>query len=165
MIVRDIATGEDLEAIIVPVEAKDFAIIARDKKRFGFDWKDYKKQEVYKLCLRNDDTILGLMGLTSHTDPGINAIEINLLESAAEHIGPDKKIDFIGGCLIAFACRESFKRGHEGFVFLVPKTDLIEHYPAKYGFTHFPMRTAERPEGIMTLSDSVSRKLIKKYLE
>ena len=69
------------------------------------------------------------------------------------------------GCLIAFACREAFKRGYEGWVFLLPKTYLVQHYPSKYGFTHVPIKTSERPEGIMELNTSSSLRLIKKYLD
>ena len=36
----------------------------------------------------------------------------------------------IGGCLIVFACRESFKGGHDGAVYWVPKSQLINHYPS-----------------------------------
>ncbi len=166
MVVKNIATGEELEAVIEPVTTMDFKVIKKNKEQFDkFLWEEYKDQEVYKLHLKDEETILGLICITDHTDLSIDAIEIRLLESSAENIGIDKKIDFIGGCLIAFACREAFKRGHEGCVFLVPKTELIEHYSAKYGFQHFPISTAERPEGILTLFETGSQKLIKKYLE
>lgn len=166
MLVKDVKTGEEFEAIIEPVTSKDFKTIAKDSKRFDkFDWDEFKTKEVYKLRVIHNDTILGLMSITDHTDPGINAIEIGLLEVSAENIGENKGIDHIGGCLIAFACRESIKRGHDGYVFLVPKTGLIEHYAKKYGFQHFPLRTAKRPEGIMTVYDGRSRALIKKYIE
>ncbi|MEO6850831.1 MAG: hypothetical protein ABI203_00960, partial [Mucilaginibacter sp.] len=88
-----------------------------------------------------------------------------LLEVAIEHVGTDKKLENIGGCLIAFACREAIKRGHEGFVFLIPKTKLVEHYIKHYGFEHFPMKTTGRPEGFLYLEDQASRRLIEKYLK
>jgi hypothetical protein len=70
----------------------------------------------------------------------------------------------VAGCLIAFACRESFKRGYQGWVFLVPKTYLLQHYPEKYGFTHVPIKTWG-PEGFMESNTGNSSKLIKKYLD
>lgn len=166
MELADTSTGGRLKAIIEPMTSKDFAIVKKSKDRFDkFDWSIYKKQEVYKIRLTTDNTILGLICLIDHTDEETNAIEIELLEAAAENIGPDKKFDHVGGCLIAFACRESFKRGHDGCVFLTPKTVLIDHYPTKYGFHHMPWKTEKRPEGFMILYEDGSRKLIKKYLD
>lgn len=166
MFIKDAATGKELEAVIEPMTNKDFKAIKKNKDRFNkFDWNEYQGEEVYKLRLKNDEAILGLMCLTDHEDEATNAIEIELLEVSEENIGSEKKLDNIGGCLIAFACRESFKRGHDGFVFLTPKTQLLEHYPAKYGFHHLPLRTVKRPEGLMILYEEDSRKLIKRYLD
>lgn len=166
MFIKDVATGETLEAVIEPMTNKDFKAIKKGKDRFNkFDWSEYQGEEVYKLRLKSDDTILGLMCLIDHEDEATNAIEIELLEVSEENIGSEKKLDNIGGCLIAFACRESFKRGHDGVVFLTPKTQLLKHYPLKYGFHHMPLRTVQRPEGLMILSEVNSRKLIKKYLD
>ncbi|AYD49100.1 MAG TPA: hypothetical protein VFQ86_08690 [Arachidicoccus soli] len=166
MLLKDTATGNKLEAVVEPVTSKDFKIIKKDNARFDkFDWNRYERQEVYKLRLKNDETILGLTCLTEHTDEATNAIEIELLEVSTENIGEKKKLDNIGGCLIAFACREAFKRGHDGCVFLTPKTSLIAHYSAKYGFHHIALKTTQRPEGLMVLYGNGSRKLIKKYLE
>jgi len=166
MFIKDVATGEELEAVIEPMTSKDFKAIKKSKDRFNkFDWNEYQGEEVCKLRLKNDDVILGLMCLMDHEDEATNAIEIELLEVSEENIGSEKKLDNIGGCLIAFACRESFKRGHDGFVFLTPKTKLLEHYPSKYGFHYMPLRTIQRPEGLMILYGEDSRKLIKEYLD
>ena len=166
MELEDMSSGEKFVAIIEPMTSKDFKVVKKNKDRFDkFDWSKYKGQEVYKLRLATDDIILGLMCLVEHTDEATNAIEIELLEVSKENMGAKKKLDHIGGCLIAFACRESFKRGHDGFVFLTPKTVLVSHYPSKYGFYHIPLITIDRPEGLMILYDGGSRTLIKKYLD
>ena len=166
MVLEDTSTGEKLEAVIEPMKSKDFKIVKRSKERFNkFDWNVYQKEEVYKIRLATDDIILGLMCLVDHTDEETNAIEIELLEASSENMGPKKKLDHIGGCLIAYACRESFKRGHDGCVFLTPKTSLVTHYPSKYGFHHMPWKTEKRPEGFMILYEDGSRRLIKKYLD
>lgn len=166
MLLKEVATGKKLEAIIEPLTVKDFKIINRNKLRFNkFDWRLYRGKEVYKIRLKSDEIILGLICLIEHTDEATNAIEVELLEISAENIGNNKKIDNITGCLIAFACRESFKREHDGFVFLTPKTYLLEHYRVKYGFEHFAMTTTKRPNGFMFLYGDGARKLIKEYLE
>jgi len=166
MVLKDAVTGKGPGAIIEPVTAKDFQVIKKSRDRFDkFEWSRYAEYEVYKIRLENDKTILGLMCLTEHTDKATNAIEIELLEVASENIGNHKKLDNIAGCLIAYACRESFKRGYDGFVFLTPKTSLLKHYRTKYGFEHFAFSTGQRPDGFMFLHDDSARKLIKKYLE
>jgi hypothetical protein len=166
MVLEDTLSGEKYEAIIEPMTLTDFKSVKKDKARFdSFNWNIYKNKEVYKLRLATDETILGLMCLIDHPGGGINAIEIELLEVGADNRRGKKKLANVAGCLIAFACRESFKRGYEGWVFLVPKTYLLEHYPTKYGFTHVPIKMLDRPEGFMELSTSSSLRLIKKYLD
>jgi hypothetical protein len=165
MKVKDVQSGVEFDAEIEALSKEDFKTIKQDVDRFAkFDWSEYKEGEVYKLKLKNGKEILGLMCIIDHTDPQTNAIEIELLEVAAENVGKNKKIENIGGCLIAFACRESIKRGHEGFVFLIPKTDLIKHYIRYYGFEHVPLRTPGRPEGFLVLYEHISRGIVEKYL-
>ncbi|MBV7532844.1 hypothetical protein [Chitinophaga sp. sic0106] len=76
----------------------------------------------------------GLTALIDHSEEGFCYIEIKLLESARENIGINKKYRRVAGTLIAFACREAFRKGYYGAVFLVPKTKLIPYYIQKYGF-------------------------------
>jgi hypothetical protein len=166
MKVRDVQTGVEFDVEIEPLSNEDFKAVKKDIKRFAkFNWSLYKDKEVYKLKLKAGNEILGLMCIIDHTDTQTDAIEIGLLEVAAEHVGADKKIENISGCLIAFACREAIKRGHDGYVFLIPKTKLVEHYIKYYGFEHFPMKTVGRPEGFLYLEGHTSRKLIEKYLK
>ncbi len=126
------SSGLLVDAFIAALGPEDFAAM-RKEKGFVFDWSLEKDNEVYKICLKADDTkILGLLSMTDH--PNELRIHINLLEVTKENVGRSKKLDYIAGCLIAFACASAFKRGYEGFVSLLPKTELIEMYQAKYGF-------------------------------
>lgn len=166
MHIKNVVTGSDSEAVIEPITRIDFRAIKKDKARFNkFNWDNYKDEEVFKLRLKSNNIILGLICLIDHKDPATNAIEIELLEVSEENIGSGKPFDHIGACLIAFACRESFKRGHDGFVFLTPKSQLVEHYIKKYGFRHLPIKTIHRPEGLMVLYSENSRKMISRYLK
>ena len=47
---------------------------------------------------------------------------------------PLKKYDYLAGCLIAFACKESFKLkvDYKGFLTFMSKTSLIQWYSKKY---------------------------------
>lgn len=162
----DVVVGKLIEAVIEPLTTKDFALIRKSKDRFDkLDWSKYMGKEVYKLRLKENDLIVGQVCLIEHQDPAIDAMEIELLEVSAENIGTGKSLDYIGGCLIAFACRESFKRGHQGCVFLVPKTSLIDHYVNKYGFRYERIKTADRPNGIMVHYDTGARRIIKEFID
>jgi len=137
----------------------------RASRQFAFDWEQYRSMEVFKLKMLIDERIVGLICLVDHPISAENAIEIECLEVSKGNIGRNKRYDGVAGLLIAFACRESFKRGHEGFVFLKPKTGLIRHYIEAYGFQHFPLKTWHRPEGIMVLDGRAARNLIKIFFE
>ena len=154
----------EVGAVIERLAPKEFGTV-RASHRFRFDWGQYKGLEVYKLKILADESLVGLICIIDHPIGTEDAVEVECLELSKENIGVNKQYDGITGSLIAFSCRESFKRGHEGFVFLRPKTGLIRHYIEAYGFRHFPLRTVHRPEGIMVLDGRGARNLIKKFLE
>lgn len=164
MKIRVVGKEEDIEAVIEAIESKDFKQVAISNGGFQFNWEKYKGQEIFKLRDSQNDIILGLLCIQDHADLETNAIEIMLLEVIAENVGKNKKIEGIGGCLIAYACRESFRRGREGFVFLTPKTELIEHYENKYGMDYCPP-LGNKLEGIMVINPKVSLSLIRTYLD
>ena len=147
-------SGQLLEAEISEVANKDYSAIQKDSG-FSFDWEIEKEYEVYKIYLLSDEhTILGLMSLIDI--PEEYRIHLNLLEVSNPHQGKNKILDFIAGCLIAFAAEIAIKRGYYGFVSLEPKTLLIDHYQSKYGFRQYGRYLA--------IEDSFSQTLINKYL-
>lgn len=165
MRIIDVETGKSITADIVLMESADFKTISRRNNQFGqFNWNNCLGKEVYKCIEYPGKRILGLMCLTEHSDPATNAMEIELLEVSEDNIGKKKKISGIAACLIAFACRESFKRGHDGFTFLTPKTNLIEHYRNLYGMMYLDPIGANLV-GLMIIDERLARKLIKQYLE
>lgn len=153
MLVIHRKTQKAIIAEIVPLETKDFKLIKK-QKQFSFDWELEKPYDLYKLVLKEQKEIVGLMSLIDF--PEELRIEIHLLELAKENTGKDKKIERIAGCLIAYACKLSFVKGYDGFVSLVPKTRIINHYQQAYGFMQFGRQLAVLGE--------VSRSLIQKYL-
>jgi len=163
MYILDIKTGEKIEVVIEPISSKDFKEIKKDSN-FAFDWSKYKGKEVYKLRVVQEDKIHGLICIVDHVDELTNAIEIELLEVGEENVGKKKKLDRIAGTLIAFACRESLKRGHDGYIFLTPKSKLIRHYSAKY-YLSFTGPIGANLVGLMVGEENIARRLIKEYLE
>jgi len=123
--------GKNVEAIIEEITETELKVVNKTK-RFGFNWVSELKYEVYQIHLVDSTEVLGLMSLIDI--PAELRIQIHLLEVSKENVGKDKKIENIPGCLIAFACRLAFTRGYGGFVSLVPKTLIIQHYQTKYGF-------------------------------
>jgi len=131
MYVLNNETGEKQKATISKIGPGEIAKINKSK-RFDFNWNKEKLFKVYKLTIDEIDDPIGLLSLNErHAD---YAMEIRLLASSKENIGRLQKYRRIAGCLIAFACKEAFKAGFEGFVCLRPKTLLEKYYIKKYGF-------------------------------
>lgn len=78
-------------------------------------------------------------------------IHLNLIESAKIHQGKDKQLEGIPGCLFAFAAKVAFEKGYNGFLSLLPKAQLIDHYVRMYGFTQYGRYLAIEAEASMQL--------------
>lgn len=155
MFLENIETGEELEAEIELLKPEDLKRIKKEKQ-FLFDWKiEYDKHELlFKIRLKDDEEILGLICLIDV--PEELRIHLELVEVKIGQTGKNKKIDNIAGCLIAFACEESFKRKYGGFVSLLPKTKLVKHYKVKYGFFQYGR--------LLAIEGQTSKLLLHKYL-
>lgn len=148
-------TGKALQSLIEKVIESDYDWI-ESSKEYTFDWKEEKKNEVYKIyLLGKEKEILGMMSIIDY--PEEYRIHLNLIEIGATNIGKNKEIENIAGCLIAFACELAFMRGYFGFVSLQPKTRLIDLYQNKYGFRQYGR--------LLGVEQEASRNLINKYLE
>ena len=104
---------------------KDLKLIS--KPDWQFNWKkeinDITK-EVYKLStVSNPAIIQGLISIEYKPDH----IFMHLVESAKFNKGKSKVYIGVPGNLVAFACKVSFDKGHEGFVAFDSKSVLIEH--------------------------------------
>ncbi len=139
------------EAKISPIDEKGIRKVSRSKN-FGFDWTLELQQdkELYKIYLLDqEDKVLGLLSLRDF--PEELRIHINLIEVSKENRGQGKHYDRITGCLLAFACEISVTKGYQGFLSLVSKTKLIEHYCEKYGFKQYGPMLAIEPEAATRL--------------
>jgi hypothetical protein len=83
---------------------------------------------------------------------------MHLLESAPFNKGKNKVYMGVPGNLVAFACKLSFQRGHEGNVSFISKTQLIDHYEKTLGAFHFGGR-------VMIIETQAALKLINKYFK
>lgn len=88
------------------------------------------------------------------------------VEVAPHNRGNLKKNDRVAGCLIAFACRLSFKNGNDGYLAFDVIEDNVEHsqklmqvYSQKYGAVRLGETTT------MIILPEGSEMLIEEYLE
>lgn len=64
----------------------------------------------------------------------------------------------VAGNLVAYACKLSFQRGHEGNVAFISKSQLVNNYIESLGAFHFGGR-------LMIIEDEAALKLINKYFK
>lgn len=131
------------------------------KDGWNFNWRELFKiegAELFKISLMESPNLIeGVLMLTMFNE---EMLMMNNIELAPHNIGKNKKYDNIAGCLLAFACRESFEKGkghYHGFLSFDSKTELIDLYYNKYG--------AQLAMGNkMYFDPEAGKKLMKKYL-
>lgn len=152
MYLVEVKTGQKLPVVIEKMTEQDYEFIT--EQRFWFDWKAEKQYHVYKLTLKDNSDILGIVSIEYFDIE--ERIEVRLLAVAQEHKGAEKLIDGITGNLLAYVCSLSLnKYGLLAAISLLPKTMLKQHYKSKYGFIQLGIR--------LMLSDNDLFKLILKY--
>jgi predicted ATPase len=130
-----VATRESFDTVVARILWKDRKEISG--KEWQFKWLQELKQEdreVYKLTTINNPTVIhGLLSLSEKSDH----IFLNLIESAKFNKGRNKIYNGVPANLVAYSCKYSFDRGHEGFVAFDAKTVLIKHYEETLRAQHF----------------------------
>lgn len=151
-LIEDVKTGRLIETAIGPVEPDDLRHLGSG---WRFDWRTaVETDEVFKLIAPGArEGILGLLALRRHD----NYVEVTLLESHPQNVGRIKEFRGIAGSLLAFAAQLSFGIGGEGFIAIVAKTELIEHYQRVFGFE----RVAQSQR--MILTTGAAARLIAQY--
>lgn len=155
--IENVTTGDSFQTVVSLLTSIDLKAISK-KNDWIFDWKSEFKQperEVYKLTIVGNTSIIqGLMSVEITTDH----VYLHLVENAPFNKGNSKVYVGVPGNLIAFACRLSFQRGHEGNVSFLSKSQLIEHYERTLGAIHIGGR-------IMIIETRVAINLIDKYFK
>ena len=155
--IENVVTGDSFQTVVSLVSTTDLKSIIK-KNGWLFNWKFEHKQperEVYKLTIvGNENIVQGLMCVEIKQDH----VYMHLVENSPFNRGKTKMYAGVPGNLVAFACRLSFQRGHEGNVSFLSKTDLIEHYEKTLGAFHFGGR-------IMIIETKSAIKLINRYFK
>ena len=155
--IENVITKDSFKTDIYPVTPKDLKNITK-KNGWKFNWREEFRdpdRTVYKLVIVNNvDVIQGLVSLT----PTQDNVYMHVIESAPFNIGKNKMYEGVPGNLVAFACRQSFLRGTDGYVSFLSKTNLIEHYTKTLGAVHHGRQ-------LMIINTSSALILIEKYFE
>jgi len=132
MYIFDKQTNRLIEAEIVLGTSKEMPV---KKNGWNFTWRTIiKRKETETYILRLKSNITSIQGVL-HLKKLEGMLIMDLVEIAPHNIGQkNKRYDYVAGCLIAFACRESFKleSSYKGFVTFESKTCLINWYKENY---------------------------------
>lgn len=155
--IENIISGDSFATDITLISRNESKAITK-KNGWLFNWNQefkYPERDVYKLTIVNNQNVIqGLISLEVKQDH----VYMHLLESSPFNKGKTKVYVGVPGNLVAFACKLSFQRGHEGNVAFTSKTQLIEHYKESIGATHIGGR-------IMIIDSISALKLINKYFK
>ncbi len=153
--IKNIISGDSFPTDITRITKSDLKTVTK-KNGWQFDWKlelKYPERDVYKLTIVNNQSIIqGLISLEVKSD----YVFMHLVESAPFNKGKSKVYSGVPGNLVAFACKLSFQREHEGNIAFISKTQLIDHYVETLGAIHFGGR-------LMIIDTNAALKLINKY--
>lgn len=151
------STGKIVPTVFSVAAKND--IIKLPEKGWFFDWdaKDLHRTNIYKLLVKGDKTIQGLVA----TEVVRGAVYIHLMESAPHNRGDNKQYEGVGGHLFAIAMRLSESLGFDGFIFFDAKNlKLVEHYKNMLNASRVPTRVHEYR---MEVSEVNALRIIKEY--
>lgn len=155
--IENVVTGDNFATDISILANSDLKSVTK-AAGWQFNWRTEFKEparDVYKLTIVNNSTIIqGLISLEIKADH----VYMHLVESAPYNKGKNKVYAGVPGNLVAFACKLSFQRGHEGNVSFISKTQLIDHYEKTLGAFYFGGR-------LMVIETQAALKLINKYFQ
>jgi hypothetical protein len=153
--IKNVISGDSFSTDISRITKADLKNITK-KDGWQFDWRlelKHPERDVYKLTIVNNQTIIqGLISLEVKPDH----VFMHLVESAPFNKGKTKLYSGVPGNLVAFACKLSFQRGHEGNVAFISKTQLIDHYTSTLGAIHVGGR-------LMIIDTASALNLINRY--
>ena len=155
--IENIVTGDSFPTEISVVTREDLKLTTK-KNGWVFNWLTEFKQperEIYKLTIVNNPNVIqGLLSVQVKSDH----VYMHLVESAPFNKGKTKMYAGVPGNLVAFACKLSFQRGHEGNLAFISKNQLIKHYEETLGALHFGGR-------LMIIETQAALKLIDRYFK
>lgn len=133
--IENAISGDSFKTEVHTLSTIDLSSI-RKGNGWKFDWQyEYQQsdREVFKLTIKGNESIIqGLVSISDYEDHYF----LNLIETAPFNYGKRKLYVGVPGNLVAFACKQSWDKGYEGFIAFTSKTKLIEHYEKTLGAVH-----------------------------
>ena len=155
--IENVITGDSFQTEIAILQNSDLKSVTK-KNGWLFNWSEEFKnpvRDIYKLTITGNSKIIqGLISLEVKSDH----VYMHLVENAPFNKGQTKVYAGVAGNLVAYACKLSFQRGHDGNVSFLSKSQLVEHYEKTLGAFHFGGR-------IMIIETKSALKLINKYFQ
>ncbi len=155
--IENVITGDSFQTEISILQNSDLKSVTK-KNDWLFNWSEEFKnpvRDIYKLTISGNSKIIqGLVSLEVKSDH----VYMHLVENALFNKGQTKVYAGVAGNLVAYACKLSFQRGHDGNVSFLSKSQLVEHYEKTLGAFHFGGR-------IMIIETKSALKLINKYFQ
>jgi hypothetical protein len=155
--IENVISGDSFSTEITILTKAELKIVSK-KNGWLFNWTEEFKnpiREVFKLTIvGNPNIIQGLVCIEVRSDH----VYMHLVENAPFNKGKLKMYAGVAGNLVAFVCKVSFQRGHEGNVSFLSKSQLVEHYEKTLGAFHFGGR-------VMIIETNSALKLIGKYFK
>lgn len=125
-------SGRIIETSYVLADKKELKPLRKEGWLFNWTHNDLSNSEVYKLTVKGETAIQGLVALENVRSN--YAVHLVLAESAPQNKGDNKTYDGVGGHLFAIAVKRSFELGYGGFIYFEAKnTELVRHYREKFG--------------------------------
>lgn len=153
--IENVVTGDSFHTAVILASAVDIKSVSKGKG-WAFDWRNEFRQperDVYKLSIVNNQSVIqGMVSVEVRADH----VFMHLLENAPFNRGRSKMYSGVAGNLVAFVCKLSFQRGHEGNVSFLSKSQLVQHYTEALGARHIGGR-------VMILDTRAALVLINKY--
>jgi hypothetical protein len=153
--IKNLISGDSFSTDISRITKVDLKNITK-QEGWLFNWRlelKHPERDVYKLTIVNNQNIIqGLVSLEVKPDH----VYMHLVESAPFNKGKTKLYAGVPGNLVAFACKLSYQRGHEGNVAFISKTQLIDHYIKSLGAIHVGGR-------LMIIDSAAALNLINRY--
>ncbi len=136
--VKDTLSGN---LVAAEIKSAGLADMPLKKDGWGFSWRELCREQAdglfFKLSLTaTPEKVEGIVKLSL---TAFGMFSLDCIEVSPENYGSKGRYDWVAGCLLAYACRQSRqygKEGYQGFLSFESKTVLIEFYVRKYGAKH-----------------------------
>jgi len=151
-------TGDIISTTYALATPKDLKELAKEGWLFNWRHRDLKNCEIYKLTVKNNEKIQGLVAIEE--SPQNFAYHLKLAESAPHNKGIHKHYEGVGGHLFVIAVQKSIEAGYGGFIYFEAKNmQLVKHYQEKFGATLMGMPH----EYSMIIDEDAAENLINAY--